>query len=237
MLCMLWYVRGSDIDYLLLTFSFQANSAIEIRNWRSAIGKHALLRLIKILKATEPFKSSKNLRKEYVENELKDLSFVYRDPQTKVQFNLIGGIMYLTHRLLVRGISFFCVDGSICGPSTGRHQDRSVLWLCHGCPIVVRSSSTSQNHCIFLFLTTMFILKPERALKLWRTGNAPNKDTKRSFVRNAWAARTAAHYKVISKLSERVWHEIQEASTSADESGVEDPKDLVQLSSEGEGIM
>jgi hypothetical protein len=91
----------------------------------------------------------------------------------------------------------------------------------------------------------MFILKHERALKLWRTGNAPTKDTKRSFVRNAWAARTAAHYKVIAKLSERVWHEIQEASTSAmesidvdataDDSGVEDPEDLVQLSSEGEG--
>jgi hypothetical protein len=83
MLCTLWYVRGSDMDQLLLIIrvSFQANSAI--RNWRSAIGKHALLRLTKIL-TTEPFKSSKNQRKEYVENELKDLSFVYRNPQTKV---------------------------------------------------------------------------------------------------------------------------------------------------------
>jgi len=93
----------------------------------------------------------------------------------------------------------------------------------------------------------MFILKHERALKLWRTGNAPTKDTKRSFVCNTWAARTAAHYKVISKLSERVWHEIHHASMSAiesidvdataDDSEVEDPEDIVQLSesSEGEG--
>jgi len=91
----------------------------------------------------------------------------------------------------------------------------------------------------------MFVLKHERALKLWRTGNEPTKDTKRSFVRNAWAARTAAHYKVVSKLSDRVWQEIHEASTSAmasvdadttaDDSDVEDPEDVVQLSSEGEG--
>jgi hypothetical protein len=33
----------------------------------------------------EPFKNSKNQRKEYVENELKDLAYIYRDPQTKVR--------------------------------------------------------------------------------------------------------------------------------------------------------
>ena len=85
-----------------------------------------------------------------------------------------------------------------------------------------------------------FIIKHERALKLWRTGDAPIKESKKSFVRNPWATRTAAHYKVVSKLSERVWGEIHEASlaamgsvdveATADDSEIEDPEDLVQLS-------
>ena len=49
-----------------------------------AIGKHALSRLAKIFTA-EPFgKNSKSQRKEYVENELNGLAYIYRDPQTKV---------------------------------------------------------------------------------------------------------------------------------------------------------
>ena len=88
------------------------------------------------------------------------------------------------------------------------------------------------------------MLKHERALKLWRTGNAPTKETKTSFVCRPWAVRTAAHHKVIAKLSERVWKEIHDASllamgsvdveATADDSEIEDPEDLVQLSSEGE---
>ena len=35
--------------------------------------------------AVEPFKNSKSKRKEYVENELKDLAYIYCDPQTKVR--------------------------------------------------------------------------------------------------------------------------------------------------------
>jgi len=89
-----------------------------------------------------------------------------------------------------------------------------------------------------------FILKRKRALKLWQTSNAPIKDTKTSFVCKPWAVRTAAHYKVVAQLSERVWGEIHEASSLAigsvdvdavgRDSDVEDPEDLVQLSSDGE---
>ena len=84
----------------------------------------------------------------------------------------------------------------------------------------------------------------ERALKLWRTGNAPTKDTKKSFVHNPWAVRTAAHLKVVGKLSKRVWAEINEASklaigmvdidATADDSEIEDPEDVVQLSGSSE---
>ena len=91
----------------------------------------------------------------------------------------------------------------------------------------------------------LFVLKHGRALKLWQTGNAPTKDMKKSFVHTPWAIRTAAHYKVIANLSERVWGEIHEASSSAigsvdvdamaDDSEIEDPEDLVRLSSEPEG--
>jgi hypothetical protein len=76
---------------------------------------------------------------------------------------------------------------------------------------------------------------------LWRTGDAPTKDTKKSFVRKPWGIRTAAHFKVVTKLSERVWAEIHEASllamgsvdvdATADDSEIEDhPEDVVQLS-------
>ena len=75
---------------------------------------------------------------------------------------------------------------------------------------------------------------------MWKTGNVPTKDTKKSFVRNPWAIRTSAHFKVVTKLSKRAWAEIHEASSSAmgsvdidataDDSEIEDPEDLVQLS-------
>ena len=55
-----------------------------ICNWRSTIGKHALMWLTKIF-AAEPFKNSKTQHKEYVENELRDLSYIYWDPLTKVK--------------------------------------------------------------------------------------------------------------------------------------------------------
>jgi len=52
------------------------------------------------------------------------------------------------------------------------------------------------------------------------------------------------HYKVVAQLSERVWGEIHEASSLAigsvdvdavgRDSDIEDPEDLVQLSSDGE---
>ncbi|KAF8154656.1 hypothetical protein B0H34DRAFT_852391 [Crassisporium funariophilum] len=136
-------------------------------------------------------------------NDLKDLSFVYRDPHAKVEFDRINLIVFAVHQQVITKTDRFYGFGM------------GALLLC--------------------------------AAALWRTGNAPTKDTKRSFVCNAWAAQTAAHYKVICKLSERVWHEIHHASMSAiesidvdataDDSGVEDPKDIVQLSksSEGEG--
>ena len=89
-----------------------------------------------------------------------------------------------------------------------------------------------------------FLLKHEQALKLWQAGNAPTKDTKTSFVHKPWAIWTVAHYKVVSQLSERVWHEIHEAfplaigsvdvDVTGDDSDIEDPKDLLQLSYDGE---
>ena len=70
----------------------------------------------------------------------------------------------------------------------------------------------------------------------------PTKDTKRSFIHKPWAIQTAAHYKVISKLSKRACHEASslaigsvELNQTADDSEIEEPEDLVQLSSEAEG--
>ncbi|KAF8805296.1 hypothetical protein BYT27DRAFT_7243389 [Phlegmacium glaucopus] len=185
----------------------QAVASSAIRNWRSAIGKHALLRLTKIF-AAEPFKNSKNQCKEYVENELKGLSYIYRDPVTKSGAYRSAALMevYAVHQQVIMKTDDFYGYGV------------GALSLC------------AAAH--------------ERALKLWQTGNVPTKDIKKSFVRKPWAVQTAAHYKVVSTLSKRVWGEIHEASlsvigsvevnTTADDSEMEDPKDLVQLLSEPE---
>ena len=52
----------------------------------------------------------------------------------------------------------------------------------------------------------------ERALKIWRSGNPPDKDSKTSFVHKPWAIRAAAHFQTIKKLSERKWRDIAEAT-------------------------
>ncbi|KAF8954729.1 hypothetical protein BDZ97DRAFT_1765811 [Flammula alnicola] len=54
----------------------------------------------------------------------------------------------------------------------------------------------------------------ERALKLWRLGDPPDKDTKSSFVCKPWATRAAAHFQTIKKLSEGKWDEILEAAAA-----------------------
>jgi len=43
----------------------------------------------------------------------------------------------------------------------------------------------------------------------------PPRTRKKSFVHKLWAIRTAALYKVVTNLSERVWGEIHEASSAA----------------------
>jgi hypothetical protein len=108
------------------------------------------------------------------------------------------------------------------------------------------AAAVSLNHIIlYFFIADCHFFKHERALKLWRTGNAPTKDTKKSFVRKPWAIRTAVHFKVVTKLSKRVWAEIHEASllamassdvdATADDTDLEeDPEDVVKLSSEDE---
>ena len=79
---------------------------------------------------------------------------------------------------------------------------------------------------------------------MWRTGNAPTKDTKKSFVRNPWAVRTAVHLKVVGKLSKCVWAKINKASNlaigtvdidaTAYDSKIEDHEDVMQLSGSSE---
>ncbi|KAF8955384.1 hypothetical protein BDZ97DRAFT_1965483 [Flammula alnicola] len=80
----------------------------------------------------------------------------------------------------------------------------------------------------------------ERALKLWRLGDPPDKDTKSSFVCKPWATRAAAHFQTIKKLSEGKWDEILEAAaavvgsrndeldpTGDNESELDDPNEVL----------
>ncbi|KAF8806780.1 hypothetical protein BYT27DRAFT_7338795 [Phlegmacium glaucopus] len=161
--------------------AIQAVASSAIWNWRSAIGKHALLHLMKFF-AAEPFKNSKNQCKEYVENELKGLSYIYHDPVTKSGAYRSAALMgvYAVHQQVIMKTDDFYGYGA------------GTLSLC----------AAAVHH------------------------------------------QTAAHYKVVSTLSKRVWGEIHEASlsvigsvevdTTADDSEMEDPEDLMQLSSEPE---
>jgi len=82
----------------------------------------------------------------------------------------------------------------------------------------------------------------KRALKLWQNGDAPTKETKKNFVRQPWAARATQHLKVVTKLSEKKWQEIYEATQEVvssvdndfgpaedgENSDNDDPSELVQ---------
>ena len=84
----------------------------------------------------------------------------------------------------------------------------------------------------------------EQALKLWKNGDAPTKETKKSFVRRPWAARATQHLQVVTKLSKNKWQEIYEATQEVvasvdnyfdpaedgENSDNDDPSELVQIS-------
>ncbi|KAF8951995.1 hypothetical protein BDZ97DRAFT_820868 [Flammula alnicola] len=185
----------------------RAVASSAIRNWRSAIGKQALQQLAKIF-AAEPFKNSKYQRKEYVDNQLKDLSYIYRDPVAKSGAYRSSAVIeiYAIHQQIITKTDKF-----------------------YGYPAGAMSLCAAAH---------------ERALKLWRTGNAPSKDTKSSFVRRPWATRATSHFKVIAQLSERVWNDIHETASAlgsvedfdpdADDSEMDEPAGMVQLSSSDE---
>ena len=63
--------------------SMWASSAI--RNWSSSIGKYALQRLTRfLLVENEALKHSRDQQIEYIAKQLRDLQYIYRDPDTKV---------------------------------------------------------------------------------------------------------------------------------------------------------
>lgn len=70
----------------------------------------------------------------------------------------------------------------------------------------------------------------ERALKLWWSGDHPDKDTKTSFICRPWAIRAAAHFQTIKKLSERKWLVIIDAAIT-----VIGPKDEFDPTGENSG--
>ena len=88
------------------------------------------------------------------------------------------------------------------------------------------------------------VLPVRTGLKLWKNGVAPTKETKKSFVRRPWAARVTQHLKVVTKLSEKKWLEIHEATQEVvaavdndfdpaedgNNSDIDDPSELVQIS-------
>lgn len=93
-------------------------------------------------------------------------------------------------------------------------------------------------------LSVLNFFQHERALKLWKNGDAPTKETKKSFVRRPWADRASQHLKVVIKLSEKKWQEIYEAAEEVvasvdndfdaaedgENSDNDDPSELIQIS-------
>jgi len=120
--------------------------------------------------------NSKNQRKEYVANQLRDLNYTYRDPKSRT-----GG--YRSSAI----IEVFAFHHQIV--------NKTEKW--YGYPTGALSFSAAA--C-------------ERALKLWENGDAPTKETKKSFISRPWAAWATQHLKVVTKLSEKKWQEIYKAT-------------------------
>ena len=61
-------------------------------------------------------------------------------------------------------------------------------------------------------ISVLMFFQHERALKSRKNGNAPTKETKKSFVWQPWADKASQHLEVVAKLSEKKWQEIYEAT-------------------------
>ena len=108
--------------------------------------------------------------------------------------------------------------------------------LCH--------SLQPQYAALTIHISVLMFFQHEWALKLWKNGDAPTKETKKSFVQWPWATWTTQHLKVMTRLSEKKWQEIykatQEVVNSVDNnfdpaedsenSDNNDPSELVQIS-------
>ena len=106
-------------------------------------------------------------------------------------------------------------------------------------------SPQPQYATLTIHISVLMFFQHEWALKLWKNGDAPTKETKKSFIRRPWATRTTQHLKVrVTRLSEKKWQEIykatQEVIDSVDNdfdpaedgknSDNDDPSELVQIS-------
>ena len=69
-----------------------------------------------------------------------------------------------------------------------------------------------QPHSAVLTIPYFSVFQHERALKLRKNSDAPTKETKKIFVWRLWAGRASQHLKVVTKLSEKKWQEIYEAT-------------------------
>jgi len=93
-------------------------------------------------------------------------------------------------------------------------------------------------------LSVLMFFQHEQALKLWKNGDAPTKETKKSFIRRPWADWASQHLKVVTKLSEKKWQEIYKAmeevvasvnndfdpAKDGENSDNDDPSKLIQIS-------
>ena len=61
-------------------------------------------------------------------------------------------------------------------------------------------------------ISALMSFQHEWALKSREKGDAPTKETKKSFVWRPWADRASQHLKVVINLSEKKWQEIYKAT-------------------------
>ena len=189
-------------------------------------------------------KHSRDQQIEYIAKQLRDLQYIYCDPDTKV-----GRLP----------LFYFCNNVSL---QTGAYRSSAIIKIFavhqqlvaktnkfHGYPagaLALCAAAVSYFHdsdWLVPFTNTIHHLwfQQERTLKLWCSGDPPDKDSKTSFVRKPWAIRAATHFYTIRKLLERKWHEIGKAIASVvgtlNESAVEnseldDPEQVILSESE-----
>ncbi|KAF7333126.1 hypothetical protein MVEN_02378100 [Mycena venus] len=184
-----WSLHFPDIAITPAVYSLAASG---IRNWRSEIGKRALVYLAKFFAKREENKGeTKQQRAEFVAEELEDMNFVYRDPNNKRGACRSEAILYV--------YSYHTRITSVI-PADERKKPKAALAI----------STVAMERAYNMWATGSQVSQPVE-----RKGKKPA----HRFVTVPWASRAAKYLTIIKKLSDSKWEEINASAQYSDVGG------------------